>query len=103
MVYGICLPHMDFENICLAHDHALAEWTSGAQPSDHTGDDLPSLIRAQHYCNYALWNLEDEARRVDVNDATIAGVKRRIDGWNQTRNDYVERIDETLIAAGSAG
>jgi hypothetical protein len=63
------------------------------------GDDLGALVLAQHYCNFTLWALEDEARRRDVGDSVIAGVKRSIDGWNQKRNDMMERIDEALLAA----
>ena len=47
--------------------------------------------------NYKLWHLEDEARRLDVGDAVIADIKRKIDRENQSRNDYIEKIDETLL------
>jgi len=39
---------------------------------------------------------EDIARSPDVGDERIAAVKRAIDGYNQQRNDWIERIDETL-------
>jgi hypothetical protein len=83
---------------CRLHDQALAEWYGGTARDSNGGTDLASLVRAQHHCNFILWNLEDEARRVDVEDTVIASTKRSIDSWNQRRNDLIEHIDETLLA-----
>lgn len=47
--------------------------------------------------NYEIWHLEDEARRADVSDSYIAGLKRQIDKSNQARNDIIERVDESLL------
>src|SRR5205085_3756832 len=84
--------------LCAQHDAALDRWYRENPESVEPGDDLPSLIVAQHFCNFSLWNEEDEARRRDVPDSTIANVKRAIDKWNQKRNDLIERIDITLLA-----
>jgi len=46
--------------------------------------------------NLELWNLEDEARRKDVNLSYIGEIKRKIDLCNQQRNDYMDKIDELL-------
>jgi hypothetical protein len=46
-----------------------------------------------------LWREEDKARRQDVPAADIAAGKRRIDSYNQQRNDAVEAIDEALLAS----
>jgi len=78
------------------HDsrHALAGWarsTGVPQPSA-----LWQAIEDNHRCNCLLWDEEDLARRRDVPDAEIAGNKRAIDGYNQRRNDAIERIDEHL-------
>jgi hypothetical protein len=46
--------------------------------------------------NLELWNLEDEARRKDVNLSYIGEIKRKIDLCNQQRNDYIDKVDELL-------
>jgi hypothetical protein len=79
------------------HDEALAAWYRDKPDAVEPGADLRSLIRAQHFCNFSLWNHEDEARRRDVPDAYIADTKRAIDRWNQRRNDLIERIDLHLL------
>ena len=79
--------------ICELHDGALAAWYRETPQQVEPNDDLESLVRAQHFCNFSLWNHEDEARRRDVADSYIADTKRAIDRWNQRRNDLIERID----------
>ena len=56
-------------------------------------------IEDNHRHNRLLWGEEDLARRREVPDAEIAKNKRAIDGYNQKRNDAIERIDEHLLAA----
>ena len=46
--------------------------------------------------NLEIWNLEDQARREDVDAAFIGGIKRKIDPANQQRNDFIDRVDELL-------
>jgi len=53
---------------------------------------IDGLIRK----NFELWNLEDEARRTDVDLAFIGKIKKAIDPVNQQRNDYMDRIDALL-------
>ncbi len=85
--------------VVAAHDRALAEWYAAPPASVEPGDSLASLVAAQHFCNFSLWNHEDEARRRDVPDSAIAATKRAIDAWNQKRNDLIERIDERILGA----
>ena len=61
-------------------------------------DKLTTFIVSNNMCNYKLWHEEDFARRTDVKDSEIAQVKRNIDGWNQKRNDFIEKIDEEYIS-----
>ena len=56
-------------------------------------------LEANHRFNSLLWDEEDLARRRHVADSEIAQNKRHIDGFNQKRNDAVERIDDLLLQA----
>jgi hypothetical protein len=86
---------IDFSRL---HDEALADWYAGTAAEPPEAADIAGLVRAQHFCNFTLWGLEDEARRRDVDDTVIAGIKRSIDARNQNRNDLIERIDEAVLA-----
>jgi hypothetical protein len=88
----------DLNDVCRRQDEALVEWYSRRPDGIPGGDDIRALVLAQHYCNFILWALEDEARRTNVDDSVIADVKRSIDGWNQKRNDLIEQIDEKVLA-----
>jgi hypothetical protein len=81
------------------HDacHAVAGWAkSGARRHP---DGAWQAIEDNHRCNCLLWDEEDLARRRNVPDTEIAANKRAIDGYNQKRNDAIERIDERLLSA----
>jgi hypothetical protein len=69
------------------HDARAAAPAGGAWPA----------IEENHRCNALLWDEEDLARRRNVPDSEIAANKRAIDGYNQKRNDAMERIDEQLL------
>ncbi len=43
--------------------------------------------------NFTLWGYEDNARRTDLPDKEIAGLKRKIDGENQKRHNLMDNID----------
>jgi hypothetical protein len=78
---------------------ALHDRAHGSQPVLPPENDLLwAAIADNHRFNCALWAEEDLARRRNVPDAEIAKNKRAIDGFNQKRNDAIERIDELLLS-----
>lgn len=77
------------------HAETVALWHKEPIANPYTG--LMSVVCTQSSFNYQLWHEEDIARSRDVTDEKIAEVKRAIDGFNQQRNDWIEKIDETLI------
>jgi len=46
--------------------------------------------------NFTLWGYEDEARRKNMPDNYIAGLKRKIDKENQKRNDIIDALDALI-------
>lgn len=82
---------------------AVAELLAGVEV-DYVGlaaslfndrDWLETICR-QHSFNFELWHQEDIARSPVVSDDEMARVKRAIDGFNQKRNDWIERVDDYL-------
>jgi hypothetical protein len=76
--------------------HDRAHGSPAVRPQK--SDPLWNAIEDNHRFNCALWAEEDLARRRNVPDAEIAKNKRAIDGFNQKRNDAIERIDEILLS-----
>jgi len=85
-------------SIAAWQDARVAQPGWATDPAVEHRDGAWHWIEANHRCNTQLWDEEDQARRRDVSDAAIAANKRAIDGFNQRRNDAVERIDEALLA-----
>ncbi len=59
---------------------------------------LTNLILHEHFSNFQLWHVEDQARRRDTSDSFIADCKRKIDALNQQRNNGIELVDTFLNA-----
>lgn len=80
------------------HDRCTGRpgWAQEAPPQH--SDGVWKYIELNHRYNSLLWAEEDQARRRDVADSEIAANKRAIDGFNQKRQDAIERIDEELLA-----
>ena len=81
------------------HDACVAERNWAKHGAPRHADGLMHWIETNHRCNNLLWDEEDLARRRDVDDAAIAANKRAIDGYNQKRNDAIERIDEIVLSS----
>jgi hypothetical protein len=77
------------------HRETVARWHE--TDPDNPYENLLAVVCQQHQFNYLLWHEEDVARSPDASDTQIAMVKRAIDGFNQRRNDWIERIDEELL------
>jgi hypothetical protein len=77
------------------HDARLANPQSSA-PND---SDIWRWVGENHRNNYLLWDQEDLARRNDAPASEIMANKRAIDGYNQARNDAIEKTDEYLLIA----
>ena len=85
------------EGIISFHDlcHSSANWAKTTPARYATG--LWRVVELNHRYNCLLWDEEDLARRMSVPAEEIAANKRAIDGFNQRRNDAIERIDEILL------
>ena len=77
-------------------EQCVARWHD-VEPS-HAEEGLPGKVCDLHRFNFLLWHEEDIARSPEVTDRRIAEVKRAIDGYNQARNDAIEKVDDWLIA-----
>jgi hypothetical protein len=81
-------------NICQLHRQLCVRWH--AEPVDNPYEGLLGLVCQQFSFNFLLWHEEDIARSREVTPERIAEVKRAIDGYNQKRNDYIEKIDDWI-------
>lgn len=68
------------------------------EPVDNPYSGFDEAVCTQHQFNFKLWHQEDIARSRDVTDEKIAEVKRAIDGFNQQRNDWIEKVDDFITA-----
>ncbi len=76
------------------HRQLCSRWHG--RPVDNPQDGLLGIVCQQFSFNFLLWHEEDIARSRDVSAERIAEVKRAIDGYNQKRNDYIEKIDDWI-------
>lgn len=72
----------------------VARWHQS--PIENPYQGFLATVCQQHEFNYRLWHQEDIARSPDVSDAEIADVKRSIDKLNQSRNDWIEKLDDQI-------
>jgi hypothetical protein len=89
-------PRQLVQQIIEQHHATVERWHTAPPDNPYTG--LLATTCQQHQFNFLLWHEEDIARSPEVSDQRIAAVKRAIDRYNQQRNDWIEKIDESLIA-----
>ncbi len=92
-------PPISAADLIRLHDGLLAFAGWPADEPAPLDDGLWRWAQRNHRFNSQLWAEEDLARRTTVDAADIAANKRAIDGFNQSRNDATERIDELLLIA----
>lgn len=85
---------IEVDHLLQLHQDTVALWHK--QPIANPYEGWLQVVCQQHQYNYELWHQEDIARSPDVDDKTIAGVKRAIDRLNQLRNDWIEKIDDWI-------
>jgi hypothetical protein len=86
----------DVEAIVALHREVVVRWHG--QEVDQPHDGFLGLVCRQCGFNFLLWHEEDIARSPQASDAEIAAVKRRIDRYNQQRNDAIEQLDDWITA-----
>lgn len=86
-------------DILAFHDQCVANRSWAKQSPAQFAEGLWQFIELNHRFNNLLWDEEDLARRKDVADSEIAANKRAIDGYNQKRNDAIERMDEVILSS----
>jgi hypothetical protein len=87
---------INLADITRLHRELVVRWHD--RDVDNPCDGLLGIVCRQMSYNFLLWHEEDVARSRDVSDARIAQVKRAIDGYNQQRNDWIEKLDDWLTA-----
>ena len=85
---------IDVNQVTQLHRNTVVRWHE--QDVDNPHEDLLAIVCQQHSFNFLLWHEEDVARSPDVGDVRVAQVKRAIDNYNQTRNDWIEKIDDWI-------
>jgi hypothetical protein len=85
---------IDIQQVTQLHRETVERWHSEEIDNPYSG--ILELVCRQHSWNFLLWHEEDIARSPDVGDARIAEAKRKIDRYNQLRNDGIEKVDDAL-------
>ena len=86
------------DEIAGLHDRLTGLWHLCPDgPDEPAANPWLAAVSLHHRANFDLWHIEDEARTPNATDATIAGVKRRIDQTNQLRNDLAEELERILL------
>ncbi|MBW3597233.1 MAG: DUF4254 domain-containing protein [Planctomycetes bacterium] len=85
---------IDVSQITTLHRDMVEQWHRREIDNPYRG--FLAVVCQQFSFNFRLWHEEDIARSREVSDARIAQVKRAIDGLNQQRNDWIEKLDDYI-------
>lgn len=89
-------PAQTVTEISALHQEAIIHWKKNGIQLNQT--HFLQYVEANHAFNYQLWHEEDKARREDMGFEFVYQAKRRIDHFNQQRNNHMERMDQWLQA-----
>lgn len=67
-------------------------------PPAASGEGFAGLVQQNHLRNFQLWHEEDIARRDDLGFEAVYRAKRNIDRFNQERNNFIEAMDQAIVA-----
>lgn len=95
----IAMAQITGSNVIDTHDTLLEQPVARQRPPLPALPDLGFWLEENHRNNRLLWDEEDLARRTQARPEEITANKRAIDGYNQARNDAIERMDELLLLA----
>ena len=87
---------IDAHHIARLQTDLTAAWHH--PPACAIGEDFDRLISENHLHNFLLWHEEDIARRDDLGPGRVCQAKRAIDRYNQQRNNFIEEMDQALVA-----
>lgn len=83
--------NLDVQLIVELHHSLTRKWHHGS--TSFSKSEPWYSIERNHRMNFDLWHEEDIARRDDLGAEKVRLAKRKIDRFNQARNDAMEQID----------
>jgi hypothetical protein len=86
---------VDADSIIQLQNYSIKRWKKEGLSLE--ASDFYKLVEENLSFNYQLWHEEDKARRDDMGFEYVYQAKRKIDGFNQQRNDRMEMMDEWLF------
>jgi hypothetical protein len=78
-------------------DYHIQDDTRAPSRNPYPEGTLEHLFYKKNWIDTVQWHLEDMIRDPDLDDRSVASLKREIDKWNQKRTDTVEIIDDYFI------
>lgn len=90
---------MNFDAYPIANLQADLTAVWHVHPACASGVGFERLASENHLRNFLLWHEEDIARRDDLGIERVYQAKRAIDRYNQQRNNFIEEMDQALVAA----